>query len=129
MKKVLFFLFICFACATAVNAQKWADLSNEQKWMKAQDFRDDNQNYLKNTLKLTEDQLVDVDNVNLCFLSTLDRIDRYGKDDATKEKFAKSAIQARSVQLDAIMGVENRKKFQDYVAGKLKKAGVAVPGK
>ena len=92
--------------------------------MKAQEFRDDNQNYLKNTLKLTDDQLSDIDNVNLCYLSTLDRLDRYGKSDADKEKYAKSVTEARSAQLDAIMGADNRKKFQAYVQEKLKKAGV-----
>ena len=71
---------------------------------------------------MTDDQRTDIDNVNLCFLSTLDLIDRYGKDDAAKEKYAKSAVNARNAQLDAIMGPENRKKFQDYVVAKLKKA-------
>jgi hypothetical protein len=105
-------------------AQKWSELTSEQKMMKAQEFRDDNQNYLKNTLKLTDDQLSDIDNVNLCYLSTLDRLDRYGKSDADKEKYAKSVTEARSAQLDAIMGADNRKKFQAYVQEKLKKAGV-----
>ena len=123
MKKVIFLMVMCFVAITA-NAQKWSELSKEQKAMQLQTFRDDNQNYLKNTLGLNQGQLDDVDNVNVCFLSTLDRIDRYGKDDASKEKYAKSAISARSAQLDAIMGAEKHKKFSEYVNGKLKKAGV-----
>ena len=123
MKKVIFLMVMCFVAITA-NAQKWSELSKEQKAMQAQAFRDDNQNYLKTTLGLNQGQLDDVDNVNICFLSTLDRIDRYGKDDASKEKYAKSATSARSAQLDAIMGAEKHKKFGEYVKGKLKKAGV-----
>jgi hypothetical protein len=73
-------------------------------------------------LGLSEEQITDVDNVNLCFVSTLDRIDRYGKDAAAKEKYAKTAVQARTAQLDAIMGPEKRKQLQDYVTAKLKKA-------
>ena len=123
MKKVIFLMVMCFVAITA-NAQKWSELSKEQKAMQLQAFRDDNQNYLKNTLGLTQGQLDDVDNVNVCYLSTLDRIDRYGKDDASKEKYAKSATSARSAQLDAIMGAEKHKKFGEYVKGKLKKAGI-----
>lgn len=126
MKKFFILLLISVSVAGTANAQKWADLSNEQKISKLQDFRDDNQKYLKETLKLSDEQRVDIDNVNLCFLSTLDLIDRYGKDDAAKEKYAKSAVNARNAQLDAIMGAENRKKFQDYVVAKLKKAQEAA---
>src|SRR5436190_20117877 len=121
MKKVIFLMVMCFVAITA-NAQKWSELSKEQKAMQLQAFREDNQNYLKNTLGLTQGQLDDVDNVNVCYLGTLDRIDRYGKDDASKEKYAKSATAARSAQLDAIMGAENHKKFSEYVKAKLKKA-------
>ena len=125
MKKTLFvFALILAGLQYQANAQKWSDLTDEQKMMKVQSFREDNQNYMKNTLKLKDEQLNDIDNVNLCYLSTLDRIDRYGKTDADKEKYAKTATSARSAQLDAIMGVENRKKFQAYVEEKLKKAGV-----
>ena len=123
MKKMILFLFIAITGFTLqTKAQKWSELTDEQKVMKAQAFRDDNQNYLKNTLKLTEEQTSDIDAVNICYLSTLDRIQRYGKTDADKEKYAKSVTSARSAQLDAIMGVENRKKYQQYVQGKLKKA-------
>ena len=116
-------MVMCFVAITA-NAQKWSELTNEQKSMQMQAFREDNQNYMKNNLKLTQTQMDDVDNTNICYFSTLDRIDRYGKDDASKEKYAKSATSARSAQLDAIMGVEKHKKFSEYVKGKLKKAGV-----
>jgi hypothetical protein len=125
MKRILILLVISISLAGVANAQKWADLSNEQKMSKLQDFRADNQKYMKETLGLTDDQRTDVDNVNLCFLSTLDLIDRYGKDDAAKEKYAKSAVNARNAQLDAIMGADKRKQFQDYVIEKLKKAQAA----
>lgn len=126
MKKVLLLLLVSVSIAGVANAQKWADLSNEQKLTKLQEFRDDNQKFMKEKLGLSDDQRMDVDNVNLCFLSTLDIIDRYGKDDAAKEKYARSLVNARNTQLDAIMGAENRKKFQDYVASKLKKAQEAA---
>jgi len=122
MKKIMMMLLVLFTFAAGAQAQKWSQLSDEEKMMKAQAFRDDNQAYLTNTLKLTEDQRNDIDNVNLCYLSALDRIDRYGKDDATKEKWAKTATAARSAQLDVIMGPENHKKYSEYVQGKLKKA-------
>ena len=79
---------VCIIAATAVNAQKWSDMTDEQKMMQLKSFRADNQNYLKNTLGMTEQQMTDIDNVNICYLSTLDRISRYAKDDATKEKYA-----------------------------------------
>jgi len=127
MKKLILFLFIAIAgISIQSKAQKWSDLTDEQKIMQVQSFRDDNQNYLKNTLKLSEEQISDIDAVNICYLSTLDRIQRYGKTDADKEKYAKSITASRSAQLDAIMGVENRKKYQQYVQGKLKKAAEAM---
>ncbi len=104
-----------------VQAQEWANLSKEEKISKGQEFRADNQNYLRNTLGMTEEQLTDIDNVNLCYLSTLDRINRYAKTDDAKEKYAKSITEGRSVQLDAIMGPDKRKKYIEYVKEKLKK--------
>jgi hypothetical protein len=122
MKKYLMLVLIgLFAIGGTASAQKWEELSNEQKMSKIQGFREDNQKYLK-SLGLTDDQLNDVDNVNICFLSTLDRIDRYGGDDASKKKYAKSAIAARSAQLDAIIGADKRKQYIEYVKGKLEKA-------
>ena len=120
MKNAIFFILLAF-CAIASNAQKWSELTDEQKLMKAKEFRADNQKYLKNTLGMTQKQLDDIDNVNICFLSTLDRINRYGKDEAAKEKYAQAVIDARSAQLDAIMGVDKRKQYGNYVAEKLKK--------
>lgn len=123
MKKAMLTLLVVVAALTTVNAQKkWEDLSNEEKLLKAQSFRDDNQAYLKNTLKLSDAQREDIDNINLCYIAALDRIDRYGKSDETKVNWAKTATAARGAQLDVIMGAENRKKYQEYVAGKLKKA-------
>jgi len=123
MKKALLTLFVIAAAFSTVSAQKkWSDLSNEEKLLKAQSFRDDNQAYLKNTLKLSDAQREDIDNINLCYIAALDRIDRYGKDDNTKVNWAKTATAARGAQLDVIMGAENHKKYQDYIVGKLKKA-------
>lgn len=124
MKKYgLLLVLLIMASGLSLYAQKkWSDLSDEEKMMKLQSFRDDNQKYLKNTLKMTDEQLTDIDDVNVCYLATLDRIDRYGKTDADKEKYAKAVTTARSAQLDAIMGVEKRKQFTKYVEDKLKKA-------
>jgi len=107
-------------------AQKWTDLSKEEKMMKLQSFRDDNQKYMKDSLKLSDEQRTDIDNVNICYLSTLDRIDRYAKTDADKEKYAKAVTAARSAQLDAIMGVGKHKQFANYVVAKLQKADAAM---
>src|SRR5215471_14050625 len=104
MKKAIVFFAVCLAAMTAVHAQKWDELTEEQKMSKLKSFREDNQNYLKSKLGMTAKQLEDIDNVNVCFLSTLDRVERYAKDDATKEKCADALWEARSAQLDAIMG-------------------------
>ena len=122
MKKLLTGIIICVIASFAANAQsqKWSDLTDEQKLMKAKEFRADNQKYLKEKLGMTKEQMTDVDNVNICYLSTLDRINRYAKDDATKEKYAEAVSEARWNQLDAIMGAEKHKQYSEYVMGKLK---------
>jgi len=123
MKKAILFFSVCLLAITAVHAQKWSELTEEQKMMKVKSFREDNQKYLKTTLGMTQTQLTDIDNVNLCFLSTLDRIDRYSKkDDATKEKYADALWEVRGAQLDAIMGPEKHKKFAEYLKAKVDKA-------
>lgn len=61
---------------------------------------------------------------NLCFLSTLDGIGRYGKTDKDKRIYAKELMQSRAAQLDAIMGADNRKEYITYIQEKLKKAGL-----
>src|SRR5947207_14980845 len=104
MKKAILFFSVCLLAITAVHAQKWSELTEEQKMMKVKSFREDNQKYLKTTLGMTQTQLTDIDNVNLCFLSTLDRSDRYSKkDDATKEKYAEALSQVGWTQLAAVM--------------------------
>ena len=90
--------------------------------MKLKSFRTDNQKFLKEKLGMTKTQLDDIDNVNICYLSMLDRIDRYGKNEENKEKVAEAATEARSIQLDIIMGEEKRKQFAEYIAEKIKKA-------
>lgn len=66
---------------------------------KAKDFREDKQKFLKD-LGLTDDPLIDVDNVNACYTFSLERINSYGKDNATKQKWAKPASQACSDEHD-----------------------------
>jgi hypothetical protein len=122
MKKKMLIVVVSLLGLTTVRAQKWSDLTKEEKIMKAQAFRADNQKYLKDSLGLTQTQMDDIDNVNICFLSTLDRIDRYGKDDATKEKYAKAVADARWAQVDAIMGPEKHERYAAYIKAKLKKA-------
>jgi hypothetical protein len=121
MKSRIFLMVIGLLALTAVRAQKWSELTDDEKLMKAKEFRADNQNYLKNTLGMNQTQLDDIDNVNVCFLATLDRIDRYGKDQASKEKYAKTIADARNAQLDVIMGKDKHKKYSDYFTEKLKK--------
>ena len=124
MKKTILFIMLCIMAVTA-NAQKWSELSDEQKMMKLKSFRADNQNYLKNTLGMTQQQMTDIDNVNICYLSTLDRISRYAKDDATKEKYADAVSDGRWAQLDAIMGAEKHEQYAKYLKDKIEKASSA----
>lgn len=124
MKKVICILTIMVVGVISLNAQKWDQLSGEQKLMKAKEFREDNQKYLKGTLGLTDEQCTDIDNVNVCFLSTLDRIDRYVPDVEDKKKYAKTLLQSRAIQLDAIMGADKRKQYITYIQDKLKTAGL-----
>lgn len=126
MKRTILFSMLCLFAASGAFAQKakWENLTKEEKMMKLQSFREDNQKYLKDSLAMNADQLADIDNVNVCFLSTMERIQRYGKDKGNMQKFAEAVAAERSIQLDAIMGPEKRKKFAEYVEAKLKKAGV-----
>jgi hypothetical protein len=125
MKRIITMVAVLMATATFVQAQKWADLSTEQKLMKAKEFRAESQNYLKG-LGLTQDQLTDMDDVNICYLTTLDRIDRYGKDDAAKKTYAKTVTKNRAAQMDAIMGPERRAKYQQWLADKIKNSPLAA---
>jgi hypothetical protein len=125
MKKTILFIMICIIAATSANAQKWSELTDEQKMMKLKSFRADNQAYLKNTLGMSAQQLSDIDNVNICYLSTLDRISRYAKDDAVKEKYADAITQGRWAQLDAIMGADKHEQYAKYLKDKIEKADKA----
>jgi hypothetical protein len=124
MKKTILLMIVCVIAAIA-NAQKWSELSDEQKIMKLESFRADNQNYLKNTLAMTQQQMTDIDNVNICYLSTLDRISRYAKDDAVREKYADAVSQGRWAQLDAIMGADKHEQYAKYLKDKIEKAASA----
>lgn len=122
MKRVLFLIAMSVVMFNAAFAQSWSELTDEQKLMKLKSFREENQKYLKGTLQMTQTQLDDIDNVNICFLSTLDRINRYAKDQATKEKVAQALWDARWAQLDAIMGVDKHNKYAEYMKQKLEKS-------
>ena len=121
MKKIVLFSAL-YLLAANVYAQKWDELSDEQKLMKLKSFRADNQKYLKDSLKLTQTQIDDIDNVNVCYLSTLDRINRYGKDEETKDKVAEFISDARWAQVDAIMGADKHDQYMAFIKRKLEKA-------
>ena len=121
MKNLILLLAISLL-AISSQAQKWSELNDEQKKMKLKEFRADNQKYLKSTLGMTQTQLDDIDNVNICYLSTLDRINRYVKDDAKKDEYAEAVSNARWAQLDAIMGAEKHQQYAEYVKAKLTSA-------
>ena len=122
MKKIILFMIVCLVALTKLNAQTWAELTEEQKLMKLKSFRADNQKFLKEKLGMNEKQLSDIDNVNICYLAMLDRIERYGKNEENKTKVAEAATEARHIQLDIIMGEEKHKQFTEYVTEKIKKA-------
>ena len=121
MKQTILLMAVCLFSATLLHAQTWDDLSNEQKLMKLKSFRADNQKYMKDSLKLTQRQMTDVDNVNICYLSTLDRIDRYAKSDEVKQGYAEALFEVRWAQIDAIMGEENHMKYAQYLKRKIEK--------
>ena len=108
--------------AVVAQAQKWEQLSDEQKLNKLQSFRNENQKYLKDSLKLTQVQMNDIDNLNMCFLSTLDRVDRYAKEKQTKEEYADALWEVRWAQMDAIMGKQKHDKYAAYIERRLKTA-------
>jgi len=122
MKNAIFFIMICMMTATAVHAQKWDELTDEQKVMKLKEFRADNQKYLKTKLGMTPKQMDDIDNVNACYLGTLDRINRYVKDDDKKNEYAEAVSKARWAQLDAIMGADKHEQYAEYLKAKIEKA-------
>ena len=122
MKKAILFIMVCVVTATTVHAQKWSEMTDEQKMMKLKSFRADNQAYLKNTLGMTPKQMDDIDNVNACYLGTLDRINRYIKTDDDKQKYAETVTKARWAQLDAIMGADKHNQYAQYLKDKIEKA-------
>lgn len=120
--KLLASLLFVAAMNVAHAQKKWDDLTDEEKVTKLKSFRAENQKYLKNTLGMTPTQMDDIDNVNICFLSTLDRIDRYAKDASKKDEAADAVASARWVQLDAIMGAEKHKKYEEHLKAKIEDA-------
>lgn len=122
MKKSVLFLMTCLLLITAAHSQKWSELTDEQKVMKLKTFRAENQKYLKTTLGMTQKQLDDIDNVNACYLGTLDRINRYIKDETKKNEYAEAVSKARWLQLDAIMGEDKHNQYAEYLKAKIEKA-------
>jgi len=57
MRNLILFILVFLSGATAASAQSWDQMNDEQKLMKAKEFRADNQKYLKNTLGMTQTQL------------------------------------------------------------------------
>jgi len=120
MKSKILLVMVCLFVIGKIQAQtKWEQLSDEQKLEKLKSFRDDNQKYLKDTLKLSQTQMTDLDNLNLCLLSTLDRIDRYSKDKSAKEEYAKALWEVRWAQVDAIMGKAKHEQYAAYLKRKI----------
>src|SRR5215471_15744676 len=50
MRRIILIAVVNLVGLTAVQAQKWSDLTQEEKIMKAKEFRADNQKYLKDSL-------------------------------------------------------------------------------
>lgn len=122
MKSKFLLMMVGLVMATFTYAQKWEELSDEKKLAKLKTFRTENQKYLKDSLHLTATQISDLDNLNVCFLSTLDRVDRYTKDEDSKEKYADALWEVRWAQVDAIMGKEKHEKYAEYIKRKLSAA-------
>ena len=119
---VLLLVLLILGFGRSLQAQTWDEMTDQEKVEKLKSFMEDNQKYMKQTLQLTDDQVADVENTNICFLSSLDRIATYGGTDSEKKKYAKSLLKYRSKMIEAIMGKEKYEKFQTYVAAKLQKA-------
>src|SRR6476620_8011867 len=122
MRTKILLIVAFMVSAVVAQAQKWEQLSDEQKLNKLQSFRNENQKYLKDSLKLTQVQMNDIDNLNMCFLSTLDRVDRYAKEKQTKEEYADALWEVRWAQMDAIMGKQKHDKYAAYIERRLKTA-------
>lgn len=119
MRTKILLIVAFLVSATVCHAQKWEELTDEQKLVKLKSFRAENQKYMKDSLKLTQVQMNDIDNLNLCFLSTLDRVDRYAKDQKTKEEYAEALWEVRWAQMDAMIGKEKHEKYAAYIKRKL----------
>ena len=122
MKKTILSILIALGTVSVAHTQvSWKNLTDEEKVMKLKSFRADNQKYLKDSLHLSQTQMEDLDNVNICFLSTLDRIDRYGKDQTNKDKYAEALWEVRWAQVDAIMGKDKHDKYAAFLERKIEK--------
>ena len=121
MKRTFLFLALTVMCIGSAHAQqqKTDELTDEQKLMKAKEFREDNQKYLK-SLGMDDDQLIDIDNVTSCHAFTVERISHYAKDKSAQKKHLDKANSNRQEQLDLIMGAGNRQKYEKYLADKVR---------
>ena len=119
-RTILSIALAVFAFGTAqAQQQSTEELTSEQKLMKAKEFREDNQKYLK-SLGMDDDQLIDIDNVTSCHAFTVERISHYAKDKNAQKKHLDKANSNRQEQLDLIMGAGNRQKYEKYLADKVK---------
>jgi hypothetical protein len=120
-RAILFFTLSLFAFGTVLAQEEKVDeVTAQQKLMKAKEFREDNQKYLK-SLGMDEDQMIDIDNVNSCHSFTLERISHYATDKGTQKKHLEMAKTNHRAQLDLIMGAKNREKYEKYVTEKVRK--------
>ena len=119
-RTILSIALAVIAFGTSLAQQQGIDqLTSEQKLMKAKEFREDNQKYLK-SLGMGDDQLIDIDNVTSCHAFTVERISHYAKDKSAQKKHLDMAISNRQAQLDLIMGAGNRQKYEKYLAEKVR---------
>ena len=119
---IVFFLATAAGAGAQSKAQKWDELTGEQKLAKLKTFRAGNQKFLRDSLKLSQTQITDLDTLNVCFLSTLDRIDRYAKDMETKEEYADALWEVRWRQVDAIIGKEKHERYASYIKRRITEA-------
>jgi|688.fasta_scaffold110566_3 hypothetical protein len=122
MKRTILFITMALIAFGTVQAQqeKVDEVTAEQKLMKAKEFREDNQKYLK-SLGMDDDQMIDIDNVNSCHSYTLERISHYATDKGAQKKHLDMAKANHRAQLDLIMGAKNREKYEKYVTEKVRK--------
>jgi hypothetical protein len=124
MRKPMILLVLITSISTASIAQTWQEtwtnMSKEEKMMKMNAFRADNQKFLKDSLGMTGTQLKSIDSVNSIYLKGLNQIEKSSDTDDQKLAKAREITKTRGTDLDNIMGEEKHGKFSQYLYGKLK---------